>query len=818
MRAYRREGDIARIQPKSVLPAPPPGFSIYEQRLPPPPKIDYARVTEDDIIRNQYIRLNTIYKIVDKDGRLVDFRMNAEQYDFYRGMHNKNIILKARQRGFCLDTNTRILTADLRWIRIADAQPGDELVGVDEYPKGGKGTTRHMRKAVVQAAVRVHRDAYRITFDDGRSVVCTSQHPWLARTAAAQSAIGWRTIANDSKGTRPRCLMIGDQVRWVTKPWSAPDYEDGWFAGMLDGEGSMAKSSRVGSSVNVSQRPGPVLERAKSYLTSRGYSWRVEAENKSAHKLVVSRTDEVIRLIGQTQPTRMRRDFWVDRWLPGRRVQDVGWATIVDIQRLPDQDMIDLQTSTGTYIAEGFVSHNTTLIQLFLLDMALFTANTSCGVIAHTKDDATKFFDKKIKLAYDNIPADFKQRFVPSAEQDSKNQLKFSNGSYITVGTSLRSDTMQYLHISEFGKLCAKYPEKADEVVSGALNTVSTSNWITIESTGEGSHGHFYDMCKVAKRNHDLQNDLSPMDYKFFFYPWWQAREYAMDFHIEPDRDDIRYLKEIYAQSGIRLTRRQRNWYIAKSREQGEKMLREFPSTSEEAFRGILQGAPFSRIMARLRRKGQIGRVKWSKAHEVNTFWDLGRNDMMAIWFHQRIGFEDRFIDYFEDNFQSLDYYAQVLARKPYKYGEHYLPHDVEVTDLSRTDAMSRREVLESLGVKPIITVPRISSEEEGVNMTRSVMDNCYFDEDACEQGIKCLENVKYRWDEHLQAHQPALQRTWAKHGADAFMQFGHGYRHRRVQRVEKKGDIELSRDNRVARGSRAKERLRGSQSADWRT
>ena len=794
----------------------------YVERLKSPPYIDYANLSDEDILRSQYIRLNTIYHIVDVNGKKRPFRMNAEQYHFYCNMHDRNIILKARQRGFCLDPDTRILTADLRWIRIADAQPGDEIMGVDEYPKGGKGTARHMRRATVQAAIRVQRDAYRITFDDGRSVVCTSQHPWLARTAATRK-VDWRCIANTSKGNKPRCLMIGDQVRWVTKPWNKPDYEDGWFAGMLDGEGNMAKSSRVGSSVNVSQRPGPVLERAKNYLTSRGYSWRVESENKSAHKLVVSRTDEVIRLIGQTQPTRMRRDFWVDRWLPGRRVQDVGWATIVDIERLPDQEMVDLQTSTGTYIAEGFVSHNTTLIQLFLLDCAMFNDNTSCGVIAHNKQDAKKFFDKKIKFAYDNIPEDFKQNYCPAAENDSAEQLKFDNGSYIYVGTSLRSDTVQYLHVSEFGKMCAKFPDKADEVVSGAFNAVHVGNWITIESTGEGAHGHFYDMTMQAKRNMDFGLELTSMDYKFFFYPWWEARDYILPVHVDVDADDARYFSDLANNSGVLLTRYQKNWYIKKRQEQRERMWREFPSTPEEAFRGIIEGAPFSRTMANLLRKGHICRVPWAGNYPVYTFWDLGRNDKMAIWFMQHIGNEVRFIDYHEDNFHSLAHYAKYLKEKPYTYGEHYLPHDAKVTELTQSDNLTRKEVLESLGIKPCHIVPRIEREMEGINMTRNVMYNCWFDEKNCEKGIICLENVRFKFDVNLQEFQPNLMRTQHKHGADAFCQYGHGYRHARQTRrdgvSETSGD-KLARGNRTTgRAQRAKTRARShAVEHDWRT
>ncbi len=441
----------------------------------------------------------------------------------------------------------------------------------------------------------------------------------------------------------------------------------------------------------------------------------------------------------------------------------------------------------------------TTIIQLFLLDTALFTPNTSCGVIAHNKEDAQKFFEKKIKLAYDNIPADFKRKYVPEAEQDAAQQLKFSNGSYITVGTSLRSDTLQYLHISEYGKLCAKFPEKAEEVKTGALNTVSTNNVIIIESTAEGAHGHFFDMSTKAKRLADRDVELSPMDYKFFFYPWWLSSEYRLAQHYEPDDTEHAYFKELWEESGIKLDRQQRNWYIAKSREQGDKMWREYPSTPDEAFRGIVAGAPLARTMAFLRKRGHIREVPWMRGYPVHTFWDLGRNDKMAIWFMQAIGFERRFIDYHEDNFHDLSHYAKICNEKPYTYGTHHLPHDADVIELTRTDAQTREEVLraELLSGETYI-VPRIASEEEGVHMTRQNMGNVYLDEKRCEAGILCLENVRYKFDEKLQEFQPHLLRSKFKHGYDAFAQFGHGFRHNASFAEDKKSVSELARAERL--------------------
>ncbi len=106
----------------------------------------------------------------------------------------------------------------------------------------------------------------------------------------------------------------------------------------------------------------------------------------------------------------------------------------------------------------------TTFIQLFMLDRCLFNDNQNAGIVAHTKEDAEAFFDDKIKFAYDRLPKDLQT--ARTATSDSKRHLRFSNGSQIRVGTSLRSGTYQYVHVSEFGKLCAKFPDKASEVIS----------------------------------------------------------------------------------------------------------------------------------------------------------------------------------------------------------------------------------------------------------------------------------------------------------------------------------------------------------------
>jgi hypothetical protein len=168
----------------------------------------------------------------------------------------------------------------------------------------------------------------------------------------------------------------------------------------------------------------------------------------------------------------------------------------------------------------------TTLIQLVMLDACLFNSNTSAGIVAHNREDAEAFFDDKIKFAYDHLDPEI-QKAVP-ATQDSAKSLTFANGSRIRVGTSLRSGTFQYLHVSEFGKTCAQFPAKAKEIVTGAFNAVEAGQFIAVESTAEGQEGTFYDMVMEAKRNAELQRQLTPLDFKLHFFAWWKDPTYSL--------------------------------------------------------------------------------------------------------------------------------------------------------------------------------------------------------------------------------------------------------------------------------------------------
>lgn len=400
-----------------------------------------------------------------------------------------------------------------------------------------------------------------------------------------------------------------------------------------------------------------------------------------------------------------------------------------------------------------------TFVCLLFLDRCLFNSNLSAGIIAHTLEDAQQIF-RRVKFAYDSLPDQLKSYIT--ADNDTSQMLKFSNGSSLRVGTSLRSSTFQYLHISEFGKICAKYPDKAQEIITGSLNTVAPGQYIFIESTAEGRDGYFYDICKRAQTMKD--DELSKLDFKFHFFPWHKEPGYRIGSNIaitQELQDYFIHLQDL----DINLDHEQKSWYASRHATQGEDMHREFPSTPEESWKVSNEGLYYGKYISMARAEKRIGKIPYDESLPVYTAWDLGYNDATSIWFFQVYAKEIRLIDYIEGSGESLAHWLGVIKSKSYVYEKHLAPHDIMVHEY--TSGMTRQASARKLGMN-LLPVQKVDIIP-GIDAARNILNRCWFDEKKCAQGIKALENYKKDWDDRHACWRPQPLHNWASHGSDAF-------------------------------------------------
>lgn len=400
----------------------------------------------------------------------------------------------------------------------------------------------------------------------------------------------------------------------------------------------------------------------------------------------------------------------------------------------------------------------TTFCCITALDHVLWERGIQAGIIAHTLDDASNIFEDKLKYAFDHLHPGLRTRFKLTG--DSAKELSFSHGSTIRVGTSLRSSTLQYLHVSEFGKICAKNPEKAREVVTGALNTIHAGQSIIIESTAEGKDGYFYDMVQKSR----LSPPLTSLDFNFHFFPWWKHGEYTIGVPVSLTQDIKDYFAKLFL-DGIHLTDPQKWWYAKKSEIQGEDMLREFPSTPEEAFSASQEGYWFATYIKELYDSGHITNIAYDRSIPVHTAWDLGQADSMAIWFFQVNRSDDiNVIDFWQKTDTRLDQIAILLKAKGYNYGTHIWPHDAGARDRS---GITFADQARTLGINGIILEPH--GLMQGISLVKTTLSKCWFDKSKTHEGLKMLENYKKKWSTSFGGWTSDPVHDECSHAADAF-------------------------------------------------
>jgi hypothetical protein len=159
--------------------------------------------------------------------------------------------------------------------------------------------------------------------------------------------------------------------------------------------------------------------------------------------------------------------------------------------------------------------------------------------------------------------------------------------------------------------------------------------------------------------------------------------------------------------------------------------------------------------------------VPWDANLPVHTAWDLGYNDTTAIWFFQMDGFQIRVIDHYEASGAGLDHYVGVMREKPYQYGQHILPHDVEVHDLGT--GKSRKETLYDFGLTDIIVLKQEKRVEDGIQAVRGTLSKCWFDKDNCTRGLDALRQYRADYDEKNKVLRQRPLHDWASNSADAF-------------------------------------------------
>jgi len=268
-------------------------------------------------------------------------------------------------RSYCVVPSTKVLTADLEWVPAGQLQLGDEVIGFDEdLGKGrGRGATTRMKRSTVEVNRRIWLDCVKVVTDKGEITV-SKQHPLVALSRSAGRV--WREAAD---------LKIGDTLAWFGSSWDEDrSYDAGYLAGVLDGEGCVGRAgSGQNGQITMGQKPGVVLDETVLAMKRCGFDTYVGEPNSGDYKnvstlRVLGGQYMTMRLLGSIRPHRLlakAHQVWEGATMrrggsTNKTAKQDAHATVTAIIDMGELEVVALQTSSRTFIAEGLLNHNST--------------------------------------------------------------------------------------------------------------------------------------------------------------------------------------------------------------------------------------------------------------------------------------------------------------------------------------------------------------------------------------------------------------------------------------------------------------------------
>ena len=228
----------------------------------------------------------------------------------------------------------------------------------------------------------------------------------------------------------------------------------------------------------------------------------------------------------------------------------------------------------------------TTYEALDSLDDVLFNENFNSLFLAHTLDDAIEIFDTKVDYGWKNFDAEWASLWEVDASSARKLKFNFGESTYsqIKVSNSGRGGTYNRIHLTEYAKLCVKYPAQSLEFIRGTMSSLTPGGRMDIESTAEGMSGKFYEMF-IEAWNRKREPDSS--EFKAHFYNWqWEKEEMKEMTPIPTSEMDesntfIEYQK-LYKLTDVEITYYYKKWLSFNK--DWDSLHQEYPTTPEEAF------------------------------------------------------------------------------------------------------------------------------------------------------------------------------------------------------------------------------------------
>lgn len=284
----------------------------------------------------------------------------------------------------CLTPDALVLTSDLRWVELGDLRVGDRLLSFEE--ERSRAQARLWKEGIVTHTHREIQDVYDVELENGDHIKTTPDHKWLARKRCGGSYTWVKTkdlwvngynIQGQRKSgphTDKTCSVVCKPFEVVFQDLSS---DSGWLAGMIDADGHLCQqnirnpdgSLRYGLRVGVAQcdkypKIQEKLIRLIERFTQNNKPCRQSMDksrnpllNSNYHSwqfLVTGTNVEKLHFLMRVRPLKIDK-LNIDKLGMIRSRYD---SKVKKIKYIGKEEIVVLETSTHTFIANGYAMHN----------------------------------------------------------------------------------------------------------------------------------------------------------------------------------------------------------------------------------------------------------------------------------------------------------------------------------------------------------------------------------------------------------------------------------------------------------------------------
>lgn len=372
------------------------------------------------------------------------YRLGKNKGDYAKVMMNKGLDPWASwnpyMEDYCLAPSHRLLGADLRWRAASEFSVGDTVLGFDEH-----GKRRRWRSAEIESIRYEDAPVFDVELENGDVITTTAEHRWLVKkTNPSKETLRYNWV--ETKDLVPGVSSVPKML----EVWDEEQSKDaGWLAGIMDGEGSMSPTCRQ---LTVSQNPGPVLDRIDAAIATYGTDTTarvVKANSRCEVRYIGGFLAERLRFLGTVRPERLISKVDFDKI--GCMQARYGCHKVVAVRPAGVQQIIKMQTSSRTFIAEGYPMHNCendidvneilyhAIVQDMPPNMAVDLEHQIHEIVGQMQENgyffdeaAAKTLTKELEIVRDKYVADVKEKFGswfrPTRKKIVKPQWEDPNG------------------------------------------------------------------------------------------------------------------------------------------------------------------------------------------------------------------------------------------------------------------------------------------------------------------------------------------------------------------------------------------------------